>query len=100
MACNCNKEKLPDGFTPEMMEVLEKDLIDRKKTRRVSVICATICLVSVLLFAGILGVLASGIQIEHTTEETTQSVEGDSAIINNSDFDQYNDNAVNGGDND
>ena len=93
-----NENKYPDGFTPEMLEALENDLNDRKKTRRVTIICATICLVSVLLFAGILGVLASGIQIERTTEETTQTVEGDSAIINNAGFEQYNDNAVNGGD--
>lgn len=101
MACdNCKSKdgcKVPDGFTPEMIEALERDLVDRKKTRRVSIICATICLVSVLLFAGILGVLASGIQIERTTEETTQTVEGDSAIINNSDFEQFNDNATKGG---
>lgn len=93
-----NENKRLDGFSPEMLEALEKDLADRKKTRRITVVCATICLVSVLLFAGILGVLASGVQIEHTAEETTQTVEGDSAIINNSEFDQYNDNAVNGGD--
>lgn len=101
MACeNCKSKdgcKVPEGFTPEMIEALERDLVDRKKTRRVSIICATICLVSVLLFSGILGVLASGIQIERTTE--TQTVDGDSAIINNADFDQYNDNATNGGDN-
>ena len=30
-------------------------------------------------------------------ETTTQSVEGDSAIINNAEFEQYNDNAQNGG---
>lgn len=32
-------------------------------------------------------------------ESTTQSVEGDSAIINNAEFEQYNDNAQNGGGN-
>lgn len=32
-------------------------------------------------------------------ETTTQSVEGDSAIINNAEFEQYNDNAQNGGGN-
>lgn len=34
---------------------------------------------------------------EITTTETTQSVEGDSATINNGSYEQYNDNAVNGG---
>lgn len=39
-------------------------------------------------------------EMEVTQETTTtQTVEGDSAIINNSDFEQYNDNAVNGGSN-
>lgn len=32
-----------------------------------------------------------------TTTTTTQTVEGDSAIINNSDFEQYNDNSVKAG---
>ena len=36
---------------------------------------------------------------EETTTTTTQEIEGDSAIINNADFEQYNDNAVNGGGN-
>lgn len=35
-------------------------------------------------------------EVTHETT-TTQTVEGDSAIINNSDFEQYNDNAVNEG---
>lgn len=36
-------------------------------------------------------------EVSTETTTTTQTVEGDSAIINNADFDQYNDNAVNGG---
>ena len=36
-------------------------------------------------------------EMEVVSETTTQTVEGDSAIINNADFEQYNDNAVNGG---
>lgn len=35
--------------------------------------------------------------VTETTTTTTQSVEGDSATINNVDGEQYNDNAVNGG---
>lgn len=39
-------------------------------------------------------------EMEVTQETTTtQTIEGDSAIINNADFEQYNDNAVNGGGN-
>lgn len=37
------------------------------------------------------------IGVTEETTTTTQTVEGDSAIINNSDFEQYNDNSVNGG---
>lgn len=36
---------------------------------------------------------------EETTTTTTQEIEGDSAIINNADFEQYNDNAVEEGGN-
>lgn len=36
-------------------------------------------------------------EVVSETTTTTQTVEGDSAIINNSDFDQYNDNATNQG---
>lgn len=46
-----------------LMDAIKQDKQDRKKTRRISVICATISLVSLLLFAGILAVFASGIQI-------------------------------------
>ena len=34
-----------------------------------------------------------------TTETTTQTIEGDTATINNVDGEQYNDNATNGGGN-
>lgn len=37
------------------------------------------------------------IGVTQETTTTTQTVEGDSAIINNSDFEQYNDNATNQG---
>lgn len=36
-------------------------------------------------------------EMEVTSETTTQTVEGDSATINNGQWEQYNDNAVNGG---
>lgn len=36
-------------------------------------------------------------EVEVTTETTTQTVEGDSATINNGEWEQYNDNAVNQG---
>lgn len=45
----------------------------------------------------VLNALETVAEMEVITETTTQKVEGDSAIINNSDFEQYNDNAVNQG---
>lgn len=36
-------------------------------------------------------------EMEVISETSTQTVEGDSAIINNADFEQYNDSSVNGG---
>lgn len=58
-----------------LLNALEQDRKDRQKTRRVSVICATICLVAMLLFAAVLGVVASGVEI--TTTTTTETVTQD-----------------------
>lgn len=66
-----------------------------RKDRRFTLVLCLISLVACLLTGAFLGLLAAGVQIETTT--TTQEVEGDSAIINNADFEQYNDNAKNGG---
>lgn len=46
-------------------------------------------------------ILDSGVVIEETTttDTTTQTIEGDTATINNVDGEQYNDNATNGGGN-
>ena len=48
----------------------------------------------------VLGIfIASGIQIEHReqTEEYYQEAEGDGVTFNNGTWEQYNDNATNGG---
>lgn len=70
----------------------EADRKDRKKNKNTAVVCATICVVAVLLLVALLGVLASGVQIETTTKETsettTQSGEGDSVQFNNIEGDQ------------
>ena len=58
-----------------LLETLEADRKDRRKTRRISIICAAVCMVSLLLFAAVLGVLAAGIQIETATEESTVTQE-------------------------
>lgn len=55
-----------------LLDALEQDRRDRQKTRRVSVVCATICLVAMLLFAAVLGIVASGVEITTTTETITQ----------------------------
>lgn len=73
-----------------LIDALDQERADRRKTRRVSMICATICLVAILLFAGLVGVVASGIEITQTTttETTTQTGEGDSVQFNNVEGDQ------------
>lgn len=83
-----------------LLDALAEDKKDRQKTRRVCVICAAVCAVSMIALVGLLGLFAAGLQIENTTTTTTttteQTVEGDSAVINNVDGEQYNDSAVNG----
>lgn len=88
MACNC--------LSDEDKERLEQDAKERKKSDKIRIICATVYAVCTMLMAGVLGILAAGVEITTTTEETStvQTVEGDTATINN---EQYNDNAVNGG---
>lgn len=94
MSCETCKNKL----TTEDIERLEKDAKDRQKTRKIMIICATVYAVCTILMACILGVLAAGVEITTTTE--TQTVEGDTATINNGEYEQYNDNAFKtGGDN-
>lgn len=82
-----------------LSDSIDSESKDRKKNKRTCVICATICVVFSLLFLCVFAVFASGVQIEtrEHTEEYNQSVEGDSAVINNGQFEQYNDNATNGG---
>lgn len=62
------------------IDMLEKEQQDRKKTRRISIICASICLICLLIFSGVLVALSAGVVIETTTTETTitqDSGEGD-----------------------
>lgn len=54
-----------------LLDALDQDRKDRRKTRRINLICATVCLVSLLGFVAIIGAVASGIVIETTTTETT-----------------------------
>lgn len=58
----------------------------------------TVCNAQRLANEAMLNALNTVAEMEVTQETTTtQTVEGDSAVINNADFEQYNDNAVNGG---
>lgn len=60
-----------------LIEALNQERADRRVTRRVSIICACVCVASLLLFAGVLGVLAAGINIETTTTTEESTVEQD-----------------------
>lgn len=53
------------------IDMLEKERQDRKRTRRVSIICTSICVVCMLIFAGVLAALSAGVVVETTTTETT-----------------------------
>lgn len=88
-----------DATLQMKLDAKEVERKDRQKTRRYCVVCATICFVSLLAMI-VLGIfLASGIQIEHReqTEEYYQEAEGDGVTFNNGTWEQYNDNATNGG---
>lgn len=99
MSCEGCKgnDKPVDKMTEDAKSVTVSDV---RNLKRVCVICATISFVFMMASIFVLGLLASGITIttdESTREEYHQSVEGDSAVINNGEFEQYNDNAMNGG---
>lgn len=89
-----------DAAFQMMMDALAEDKRERRKTKRICIICATVSVVAFLLAGALMVFLAAGITVttdESTHEEYSQSVEGDSAVINNGQFEQYNDNAKNGG---
>lgn len=58
-----------------LIDALDQERADRRKTRRVSMICTTICLVAILLFAGLVGVVASGVEITRTTDTITRTTD-------------------------
>lgn len=91
MSCETCKSKL----SAEDIERLEKDAKERRKSDKIRIVCTSIIAVCTVLMIGILGVLAAGVEITTTTE--TQTVEGDTATINNGEYEQYNDNAINTG---
>lgn len=84
------------ALSAEDIERLEKDAKERKRSDTIRIVCTSIIAVCTVLMIGVLGFLAAGVEISTTTEETTttQTVEGDTATINN---EQYNDNAFKSG---
>lgn len=94
-----NDREREDAAFKMIIDALDRDRDERRKVKKLCIICASLCIIALLSFGSILAVLASGIQIDQSTvtEETTQTVEGDNATINNGQWDQFNDNAVNGG---
>ena len=73
-----------------LVDAIAIDRQDRKKTKRFSVVCAVLCFLFMMTSICVLGVLAAGVTIETTTEETvtTQTAEGDSVQFNNVSGDQ------------
>lgn len=68
-----------------------------KKNKRWAMVCATVCMVVMMLSLCVIVTLSSGqITFEASTQE--QQAEGGEAVINNGSWEQYNDQAVNGGD--
>lgn len=59
-----------------LLDAMEQDREERRKYRRTSKVCATICVVAFLLTAVLLGVLASGVNIETST--TKEAITQDS----------------------
>lgn len=59
-----------------LLDAMEADRNERRKSRRTSKICATVCVVAFLLTAVLLGILASGVTIETST--TKESITQDS----------------------
>lgn len=68
-----------------ILDALERDRAERRKTRRICVVCASLCVVGLLLFGGLFAVLAAGIQVDTTTttEEThvTQETSGEGDAV-------------------
>ena len=109
MACNCGEKHSIDQAASDarlMADMVQK--YERQNNRILAVLMASVC--SLLVLAGcmvwaiinaqtiandaLLNALNTVAEIgvtEETTTTTTQTVEGDSAIINNADFEQYND---------
>lgn len=109
MACNCGEKHSIDQAVSDarlMAEIVQK--YEHQNNRLFAVLLASVC--SLLVLAGcmvwaiinaqtiandaMLNALNTVAEIkvtEETTTTTTQTAEGDSAIINNADFEQYND---------
>lgn len=78
-----------DAAFEMMMDALAEDKRERRKTKRICIVCATISIIAFLLTGALMAFLASGITVttdeSTTTTTTTQTGEGDSVQFNNVD---------------
>lgn len=76
-----------DAAFQMMMDALAEDKRERRKTKRICIICATVSVVAFLLAGALMVFLAAGITVttdeSTTTTTTTQTGEGDSVQFNN-----------------
>lgn len=76
-----------DAAFEMMMDALAQDRSERRKTKRICIVCATISIIGFLITGVLMTFLASGITIttdeSTTTTTTTQTGEGDSVQFNN-----------------
>lgn len=59
-----------------ILAAIEADKADRRKTRRISIVCAAVCVAALILFAGVLGVLAAGVQAGDGAQYYADGAEG------------------------
>lgn len=73
------------GACKLLSDAMETERKERRKTRRLCVVCASLCVVALLLFGGLFAVLAAGVQVDTTTttEEThvTQETSGEGDAV-------------------
>lgn len=116
MSCNnCGTDpvkKMLDDMAEKKWDEVKALAVSAKRLRVIAIVATVISVICLCLsiwltnayieqngkLKAIQDILDAGVVIEETTTtETTQTVDGDSATINNVDGEQYNDSAQNGG---
>lgn len=64
-----------DAVFKMIIDALDRDRDERRKVKKLCIICASLCIIALLSFCSILAVLASGINIETTNTESTVTQE-------------------------